>query len=77
VGSAFNNGWWLKYESPENAFEELNSCDFIFISHTHPDHLHEESLSKIRRDMVMYTTNFESKSSEEHLKSLGFKNITH
>jgi CMP-N-acetylneuraminate monooxygenase len=75
VGSAFNNGWWLKYKSPENAFEELNTCDFIFISHTHPDHLHEESLSKIRKDMLMYTTNFESKSSEEHLKSLGFKNI--
>jgi CMP-N-acetylneuraminate monooxygenase len=74
-GSAFNNGWWLKYKSPKNVYDEINSCDFIFISHTHPDHLHEESLKKIRKDMLIYTMNFSSRSSEEHLKSLGFNNV--
>ncbi len=74
-GSAFSNGWWLKYKSPKNIYDELNSCDFIFISHTHPDHLHEESLKKIRKDMLIYTMNFSSRSSEEHLNSLGFSNV--
>ena len=75
INSAFGNGWWLKYKSAENSFDELNSCDFIFISHTHPDHLHEESLLNIRKDMIFYTTDFSSKSSEIHLKSIGFNNV--
>ena len=74
-GSAFSNGWWLQNASPADAYDELNSCDFIFISHNHPDHLHPESLKNLRKDMLFITANFNSGSSKEYLKDIGFANV--
>ena len=76
VGSAFCNGWWLAKSSPIDAFDALNECDFIYISHNHPDHLHPESLQKIRKDMPILTADFSSGSTKEYLHSLGFLNVT-
>lgn len=76
VGSAFCNGWWLKYKTPDDAFAELNACDFIYISHNHPDHLHKETLLNVRRDMKIITANFQSGSTEKYLRSIGFKNVS-
>ncbi len=75
IGSAFCNGWWLAKESPSDAFNILNDCNFIYISHNHPDHLHPESLSYIRKDMPILTANFQTKSTIKILKECGFKNI--
>lgn len=75
TGPAFCNGWWLSKASPHDVFEKLNSCDFIYISHNHPDHLHPESLSYLRKDMPILTAPFPSGSTVRYLKSLGFKNI--
>ena len=75
-GPAFSNGWWLKYPSPKNAFDELNQCDFIFISHNHPDHLHPQSLLKIRKDMPILTGAFANSSTEKYLADLGFVDVT-
>ena len=74
-GSAFCNGWWLSDESPIDSFETLNDCDFIYISHNHPDHLHPQSLKKIRNDMPILTGNFLSDSTKEYLHYLGFSNV--
>jgi CMP-N-acetylneuraminate monooxygenase len=76
IGSAFCNGWWLAKSSSVDAFEELNKCDFIYISHNHPDHLHPESLDLIRKDMPILTAGFESQSTIEYLQHLGFSNVT-
>ena len=74
IGSAFSNGWWLKNPSPADSFSELNSCDFIYISHNHPDHLHPLSLDKINREMVLLTASFQSKSTIRYIKEMGFNN---
>ena len=74
-GSAFCNGWWLSKNSPNDAFDELNKCDFIYISHNHPDHLHKDSLKKIRRDMPILTANFLSGSTKKLISEYGFSNI--
>jgi CMP-N-acetylneuraminate monooxygenase len=74
-GPAFCNGWWLKYQSPADALAELNSCDFIYVSHNHPDHLHAETLSAVRKDMPIVTAGFETRSSEMYLRDLGFPNV--
>ena len=37
IGPAFNTGWWLKFKTKKDWIEELNSCNFIYISHG-PDH---------------------------------------
>ena len=75
VGPAFCNGWWLAEPSPSDAFEVLNSCDFVYISHNHSDHLHEQSLAKIRKDMPILTAAFDSGSTVRSLKEVGFNNI--
>lgn len=74
-GSAFCNGWWLAKSSPSDAFEALNKCDFIYISHNHPDHLHPESLNEVRKDMPILTANFPSGSTKDYLHKLGFMNV--
>jgi len=75
LGSAFCNGWWLSKSSPLDAFDHLNKCDFIYISHNHPDHLHPESLKKIRKDMPILTADFSSGSTKNYLQQLGFQDV--
>ncbi len=74
-GSAFCDGWWLAQESPSDAVEALDSCDFLFISHNHPDHLHPETLACVRRDMPLVTADFASGSTERYLRDLGFEDV--
>lgn len=75
IGSAFNNGWWLATPSPDDVFEKLNGCDFIYISHNHPDHLHPQSLEKLRKNMPILTAGFKSGSTKRILQKQGFANI--
>ena len=72
-GSAFSNGWWLANPSPNDSLAELNSCDFIYISHNHPDHLHPQTLSEIRKDIPIVTASFDSNSTVSMLTDLKFK----
>ena len=48
-GFAFSSGWWIAQKTPENWIKKLNSVDFIYISHNHPDHLNEFTLKKIMK----------------------------
>mgnify|MGYP001217715891 CR=1 FL=1 len=75
IGSAFCNGWWLTKNSPHDAFVEINKCDFIYISHNHPDHLHKDSLKHIRKDMPILTANFLSGSTKKLINESGFSDI--
>jgi CMP-N-acetylneuraminate monooxygenase len=74
-GPCFQNGWWLQRPSKIDAYNEINSCDYIYISHNHPDHLHELSLKNIRSDMKFLVPNFRSKSTEKQLRKFGFNNL--
>lgn len=74
-GPCFQNGWWLQKPSKIDAYTEINSCDYIYISHNHPDHLHEVSLENIRKDMKFIVPNFQSKSTEKQLRKFGFNNL--
>jgi CMP-N-acetylneuraminate monooxygenase len=74
-GPAFINGWWLQHASTKDAVELLKGCDLIYISHNHPDHLHPETLSVIRKDIPIITGKFQSASSKKMLERCGFNNI--
>jgi len=74
-GFAFASGWWLKHKAPLDWVETLNNVDFIYISHSHPDHLNEFTLRSVRKDMNFVFPDFESKSVEKFLLRLGFKNL--
>ena len=75
IGPAFANGWWLKKPTHVDWIKELNSCNFIFVSHNHPDHLNKLTLSKIRRDMLFLIPDFFTDSTGIFLEELGFKNL--
>ena len=75
LGPAFNTGWWLKHKTIANWKDELNSCDFIYISHNHPDHCHELTLSYVDKKIPLVVPNFITNSTGLLLKDLGFKNI--
>ncbi len=75
IGPAFYNGWWLKKETDADWIKELNKSDFIFISHNHPDHLHQLTLSKLNKNKTILIPKFTSNSTYLFLKEEGFKNI--
>ncbi|WP_417668095.1 Rieske 2Fe-2S domain-containing protein [Roseibium sp.] len=75
LGPAFSNGWWLNLPTPSDALDRLNACDFLFISHNHPDHLHRETLEYVRKDMPILTAAFETGSTVRFLRDIGFTDI--
>tara|TARA_B100000780_G_C21096825_1_gene442410 strand:- start:100 stop:1719 length:1620 start_codon:yes stop_codon:yes gene_type:complete len=74
-GFAFASGWWVNSLPPVDWVEKLNSLDFIYISHNHPDHLNEFTLDKISRDMKFIVPNFENKSVINMLNKMGFMDV--
>lgn len=75
LGPAFGTGWWLAKNTETNWVDEINNCDFVFISHNHPDHLHSLTLSLINKKTKFLIPNFKTKSVEKCLKKIGFKNF--
>lgn len=72
IGPAFCRGWWLANPSPADSFDELNTCNFIYISHNHPDHLHPQTLGLLDKNVTLLTAGFASRSTENYLAELGF-----
>jgi len=75
TGPAFINGWWLKNKTKNDWVEKLNNCDFVYISHNHPDHLNEYTLNYLNKEMPIVVPDFKDRSTEIKLKNLGFKNV--
>jgi CMP-N-acetylneuraminate monooxygenase len=75
VGPAFCTGWSLAAPSPADSFEELNGCDFIYVSHNHPDHLHPQTLARVDKRIPILTPDFQSGSTRTYLEDLGFERI--
>jgi CMP-N-acetylneuraminate monooxygenase len=75
VGPAFCSGWSLAAPSPADSFDELNQCDFIYVSHNHPDHLHPQTLARIDKAIPVLTADFPSGSTTAYLEELGFERI--
>ena len=75
TGPAFNNGWWLKKPSKQDWVKKLNECNFIYISHNHPDHLHKLTLSYLDKNKLIIIPSFHSGSTKKILNDYGFKNI--
>lgn len=74
-GPAFLTGWWLAEPSTAESLELLKKCDYVFISHNHPDHCHLETLSIIDKNKKLIIPDYKSKSVFNLLDKSGFKNI--
>tara|TARA_B110000238_G_scaffold193133_1_gene229214 strand:- start:973 stop:2646 length:1674 start_codon:yes stop_codon:yes gene_type:complete len=78
LGPCFLNGWWHHPPPSSDAFEQLLNADLVYISHNHPDHMHEDTLIKLfqhRPDIPIVIPDFKTKSAERPLRSRGFTNI--
>lgn len=75
IGPAFNTGWWLKNKTKNDWVDQLNDCNFVYISHNHPDHLHPLTLRKINKNMNFVVPDFSTDSTGKYLEELGFVNI--
>ena len=78
MGPCFMTGWWHKVVPKTDAMNIMMDADLIYISHNHPDHMHMESLSHLRKrrpDIPIVIPNFSSKSVEKPLMNYGFTNI--
>jgi CMP-N-acetylneuraminate monooxygenase len=77
-GPCFLNGWWHNPAPSKDAIDQLFNADLVYISHNHPDHMHEDTLVKLcqhRPDIPIVIPNFKTKSAERPLRNLGFTNI--
>lgn len=74
-GPCFSTGWWHAFPAKADALDIVNQADAVYISHNHPDHLHPETLDRVRRDMPMLVPSFESDSVASILRDMGFTDI--
>ena len=77
-GPCFLNSWWHNPAPSSDAFDQLLNADLVYISHNHPDHMHEDTLLKLyqqRPDIPIVIPNFKTKSAERPLRGLGFTNV--
>ena len=75
LGPAFSTGWWLKKNTRVDWINSINKSDFIYISHNHPDHLHQMTLKNVNKNKLIITPKFKSGSVSKLLNDMNFKNI--
>ena len=78
LGPCFLNGWWHDPAPSSDALDQLLNADLVYISHNHPDHMHEGTLLKLldqRPDIPIVIPDFKTRSAERPLRNLGFTNI--
>ena len=75
IGPAFASGWWLKDKTSSDWINELNNCNFIYISHNHPDHLNYPTLKLCNKNIPIVTPKYLNNSTSKLLNDLNFKNI--
>jgi len=52
-GSAYFGSWTLAHQIPDEQMESIKNCDFVWISHGHPDHLSSESLRLLSNKKIL------------------------
>ena len=71
TGSAYFGSWGLPYNIPEELWENIKKCEYIWLSHGHPDHISIESLDKLR-DKKILLANHVGNRLQNDLSNLGF-----
>ena len=78
LGPAFLRGWWLKHEPPADIWDRLLSCDAVWFSHAHTDHLNPHTLAELakrRIDVPIFVGELRTPVIRPEIYSLGFTNI--
>jgi UDP-MurNAc hydroxylase len=65
-------GSWYHYPKLNLNLDLINSCDFIYVSHIHPDHFSKKSMELIRKHIPILIHNYSSKFLKFNLEKFGF-----
>jgi len=58
TGDAYFGSWCLSHEIPNEQMQAIKNCEYIWLSHGHPDHLHEDSLRLLKGKKVLLPDHF-------------------
>ena len=53
VGGAYFGSWTLSHEIPQLQMESIKQCEFVWLSHGHPDHLSMPSLKLLQDKKIL------------------------
>ena len=71
-GDAYFGSWVLSHRIPDEQLQSITQCDFLWISHGHPDHLSVPSLEKHRDKTILLANHFGGRIAHD-LRELGFR----
>ena len=57
-GSAYFGSWGLSHAVPEQQIAAIRDCEFVWISHGHPDHLNADSESVFSKKKILLPDHF-------------------
>ena len=70
-GDAYFGSWGLAYEIPEEQLDAIKACDYVWVSHAHPDHLSIGSLKLLKDKTILLPDHVGSRVAND-LGRLGF-----
>ncbi|TMD62690.1 MAG: MBL fold metallo-hydrolase, partial [Chloroflexi bacterium] len=53
AGPAYFGSWGLSHQIPAEQMEAIQKCEYVWISHGHPDHLSGDSLKLLSNKKVL------------------------
>ncbi len=68
-------GSWFHYPPLRPTKFSVEDCDYIYISHIHPDHCDFKALNRARRDTTFIVPAYMNCLLERKLRAFGFKNV--
>ena len=75
IGPCNVNTWYTLRKNAATKKNIPTDVDYIYISHEHHDHFHEETLKEFDRKIPIYICKFPTKRFYNEIIKLGFKNI--
>ena len=72
VGTCYFGSWALDHAMTPGQIRDFQDADFIWISHGHPDHLHDESLKLLPPGKRILLPDHFDQDIARHLRDLGF-----
>lgn len=65
-------GSWYHFPKLELNLDLINSCNYIYISHIHPDHFSKASFGLLKKEIPVLIHDYESKFLKFNIEKLGF-----
>lgn len=73
VGTCYFGSWALDHALTQEQIENFRNADCLWISHGHPDHLHDQSLALLPHGKRVLVPDHYNAEIAAHLKELGFE----